>query len=131
MQVTCAIIIQNKSVLLAQRASGHDRAGQWEFPGGKIHPGESAEACIHREIMEELGVAIFVLLQGPDVQHSYPDKSISLIPFICNLKSGTPQALVHEALCWKRYDCLSREEMCAADRRILDWFLTVVPQFLP
>ena len=62
MQVTCAIIIQNKSVLLAQRASGHDRAGQWEFPGGKIHPGESAEACIHREIMEELGVAIFVLL---------------------------------------------------------------------
>lgn len=115
---------------MAQRASEQDRAGQWEFPGGKIHRGESAEACIQREIIEELGIAISILLRGPAVHHSYPDQTITLIPFICRIEKGTPQALVHKALEWIQFDCLNREKMCAADRQIVDWFLMVAPQLL-
>ena len=55
-RVTCAVIIREGRVLLARRAPGQKNAGLWEFPGGKVEPGETDEACLEREIWEEFGV---------------------------------------------------------------------------
>ena len=74
---------------------------KWEFPGGKIRPGECPEQCIAREILEELGVEIILLKTLPKVGYNYPGWQIALYPFVCNLKEGNePKPLEHADLIW-------------------------------
>lgn len=83
MDVTCAIIVRNDRILLARRANVHNRPGQWEFPGGKVHKGEALTVCIQREIREELDVNISIIAELPAVDYIYSDRTIRLIPFVC------------------------------------------------
>ncbi len=86
--VTAAIITRVKRVLIARRPEGGRHPGSWEFPGGKVEPGETPEECLAREIEEELGLKIAVhgLLAG--VRHEYPDMTLDLLAYDCEILEG-------------------------------------------
>lgn len=88
LKVTCAFILHNKNILITQNGPQSDHAFQWEFPGGKIEDGETAQECIIREIKEELELDIEILDSMHAIQHDYGTKKIELIPFVCIIKNG-------------------------------------------
>lgn len=101
LKVVCAVIRdQEGRYLVCQRPPGKALAGCWEFPGGKIEPGEDPESALQREIFEELACTIEVGIALREVEYHYPEASIRLLPFICNLESGPPSAREHSAIFW-------------------------------
>lgn len=118
-QVTCAIIIQNGKVLVAQNNESSDHPLQWEFPGGKIKPEETAKACIVREIKEELNLHVQVQEKLIPVEHDYKIKCIRLIPFVCVVISGDVKLNDHKAVKWLTMDELTELDWAEADRRLL------------
>jgi 8-oxo-dGTP diphosphatase len=121
--VVCALIEQRGRVLVARRAPGRLRAGQWEFPGGKVRVGESLETAIVREIGEELGCTVRPVRQIASNAHDYPDITIVLVPFLCELIDGNPRALEHAEIRWVDRDALSSIEWTAADLPIVAAYL--------
>ena len=98
--VTAALIWNIGRVLIAKRPKGSHLEGYWEFPGGKQEQGESLEACLEREIREELGLRVKpdkVLLT---VDYDYGSKAISLHVFNCSRLAGEPKALEGQELRW-------------------------------
>lgn len=109
--VTCAIIFHQGKVLAAQRSESMDLPGKWEFPGGKIEECESAEACLVREIQEELSVKIKIIHALLPCEHSYSaGKKIRLIPFTAKLETFDFQLLEHAELAW-----LGKEKLFSVD----------------
>ena len=99
-EVTCAIIVENKRVLATRRSATMPHALKWEFPGGKVKEGETPESCIKREIREELGIAVGVDQLLPSVIHHYDTLSIKLLPFICTIQDGTISLSEHHEYRW-------------------------------
>jgi 8-oxo-dGTP diphosphatase len=87
-------------VLIAQRPAGKHMAGGWEFPGGKLHPGESAEDALARELREELGVEIAELERFVTVDHAYPDRRVIIETFLVHSSQGEPRGREGQALRW-------------------------------
>jgi len=114
--VTAAILTQAGRVLIARRKPGASQAGMWEFPGGKVRPGESSEACLKREIREELGLDIAVGKFLGESLHAYTDQSIRLLAYCARIEAGTPVLSDHAEVRWVRFDELDRFAFCAADR---------------
>lgn len=98
--VACAIIEQNGLVLAAQRSEAMSLPLKWEFPGGKIDPGESPEECLKRELMEEMSVEIVLGQPLPPVTHQYPTFIVTLYPFTCTITSGEITLHEHAAITW-------------------------------
>ncbi|MBD3419719.1 MAG: NUDIX domain-containing protein [Chitinivibrionales bacterium] len=119
LNVTCAIITRNGKFLAAQRSSTDHNALQWEFPGGKIDPGENAQASLVREIREELGVEMALSHRLGSVIHDYGGKIICLIPFIATITAGEPRALEHQQIGWFTHAELEVLDLSAADRKLL------------
>lgn len=119
-EVSAALIFQSGRLLLAQRPAGSHLGGLWEFPGGKREPGETFEACLVREIREELGVEIAGLEQYEEVTHEYSDRRVHLKFFRCRLLSGEPQPLECAALAWVTQPELSQYAFPAADAHLLE-----------
>ena len=90
-------------VLLTQRPEGKHMAGLWEFPGGKVEPGELPEAALTREIREELGVEICERCAAPltFVSHQYENFHLLMMLYVCRKWEGIPQPLEGQALAWK------------------------------
>lgn len=86
-RVVAAIIIENDKVFATQRGYGEFKDG-WEFPGGKIEPGETPEEAIVREIKEELDTEVEVIELLDTVEYDYPNFHLSMGCFICKIKSG-------------------------------------------
>ena len=103
--------------LVAQRPAHKHLALKWEFPGGKIEPGESPEAALARELREELGIEIENLQGLPRFHHDYGDVIIAMIPFICRLAPGSaaPHPHEHVALRWVSREDLTTLDLAAAD----------------
>ena len=80
-------------VLISRRRREAVLGGLWEFPGGKVEPGESVEACVRRELREELGVEVETVTRLPALEHIYPHGRVRLMPVICHLMQGRPRAL--------------------------------------
>jgi len=99
-EVTAAIILKNKQVLIAQRAGDDKLAGKWEFPGGKTEPGESPQDCLKREIKEELDVDIDVLDFFGESIYAYQTGSIKLMAFWCKWITGNLTLKVHSQIAW-------------------------------
>jgi len=95
-------------------------AGKWEFPGGKIEPGESDEDCIVREIREEMEIQIKTIKKLKSVEHHYPDKSIRLIPFLCKIVSGNINLTEHEEFRWTKKTEILLLDWAEADRKIIE-----------
>lgn len=99
--VTCAIIrSEENEVLVVQRGEATDHPLKWEFPGGKLLPGETEEECIIREVEEELSMEIVICGKLPEVEHDYGQKQIKLIPFICDTLDELPFLSEHLAYKW-------------------------------
>lgn len=90
-------------VLLAQRPEGKSMAGLWEFPGGKVEPGELPEVALAREIREELGLEICENCSAPltFVSHQYENFHLLMLLYVCRKWEGIPQSLEGQNLTWK------------------------------
>jgi 8-oxo-dGTP diphosphatase len=114
--VTCAIIRnEDDEVLIVQRGGSTDHPFKWEFPGGKINPGEKETECIIREIKEELSMDIVIVGQLPDVGYDYGHKQIRLIPFICDTLDELPVLSEHLAFRWLKPGKLEAVDFSEAD----------------
>ncbi|MDD2234538.1 MAG: 8-oxo-dGTP diphosphatase MutT [Desulfitobacteriaceae bacterium] len=114
-QVTAAIIIKDNKILITQRASGQNLAGKWEFPGGKIEPGENPQQCLQREIREELDVDIEVSDFFAESIHTYQSGTIKLMAFWCRWLSGDFNLQVHSKLAWVNRHEISLYDFAPAD----------------
>ncbi len=114
--VVGALILRDDRVLIAQRPAGKSQALKWEFPGGKIEPGESPELSLAREISEELGLEIAVGRHFQAVLHRYPDGPlIHLDCYLAWIVSGLPKPLQCHDWRWARAQELGEFDFSAAD----------------
>ena len=119
-EVSAAFIFRDGQLLITQRHAASHLGGLWEFPGGKREAGETFEQCLVREIREELGVVISVGELFEEIRHDYPEKSVHLKFFICQLISGEPQPLDCAAVKWIDKAQLDVHEFPAADAQLLE-----------
>jgi 8-oxo-dGTP diphosphatase len=115
--VACALIDADKRVLLAQRPEGKPMAGLWEFPGGKVEPGERPEATLIRELHEELGISVSEPCLAPltFASHAYETFHLLMPLYICRRWEGMVVAREGQALAWVRANRLRDYPMPAAD----------------
>jgi 8-oxo-dGTP diphosphatase len=115
--VVCAVIERDGRVLIAQRPPHKLLPLKWEFPGGKVEPGEAPAAAIVREIREELGCGIRVVRALTPFIHDYRTVVIEMIPFLCALEAGAPEPHPHEhvAVAWVPPAGLRDYDLAAAD----------------
>ena len=122
-----ALIDRDGRVLLAQRPKGKAMAGLWEFPGGKIEPGETPEAALVRELEEELGINTWKSCLAPltFASHAYDDFHLLMPLFACRKWEGIPHPREQQTLKWVSKHELRSYEMPAADIPLIpilyDW----------
>lgn len=120
MDVVCGVIENALGQFLAcLRPAGKHLGGLWEFPGGKIDPGESPQAALVRELMEELAVQVEVGVALTPVIWKYENRTIRLLPFRCKIVCGELQAIEHEELRWCSPEHSGELAWAAADMTIL------------
>jgi 8-oxo-dGTP diphosphatase len=115
--VACALIDADGRVLIAQRPADKQMGGLWEFPGGKVEPGERPEESLIRELSEELGIAVKEPCLAPFsfASHAYADFHLLMPLYVCRRWEGTPVANEHMALKWVRPKDLKDYPMPPAD----------------
>ena len=118
-KVVAAIIIDNGKVFATQRGYGEFKDG-WEFPGGKIEEGETAQEAIVREIREELDTEIQAEELLDTVEYDYPKFHLSMDCFICKVKSGDLVLKEHEAAKWLTKETLGSVEWLPADEGLIE-----------
>jgi A/G-specific adenine glycosylase len=116
--VTAAVLRRDGAVLIARRPESGLLGGLWEFPGGKVEPGEELPACLQREIREELGMEIAVGALIGVFRHAYTHFRITLHAFECRIVSGSPQPLEASELRWALPADLHQFPMGKIDRQI-------------
>ena len=122
-----ALIDADGRVLLAQRPEGKSLAGLWEFPGGKVEPGETPEACLIRELHEELGIDTWRSCLAPltFASHTYDDFHLLMPLFACRRWDGIPSPREGQRLAWVAPDRLRDCPMPPADLPLIpilrDW----------
>jgi 8-oxo-dGTP diphosphatase len=119
-RVVAGVLIRDGRVLAAKRAAGTREAGLWEFPGGKLEPGENDATALMRELREELGVTVLVGAHVGVSEHAYAHGTIRLTALACTLVDGEPAALDHAELRWLAPDALGEVEWAPADVPFLD-----------
>lgn len=117
-EVVAAIIHKNGRILAAQRGYGDYKDG-WEFPGGKVQPGESAEAAIVREIREELRVTIKPEKLVTTVDYDYPTFHLTMHCFISSIVEGEIELVEHEAMRWLTPNALDEVDWLPADVEVV------------
>ena len=121
--VAVALIDVDGRVLIAKRPQGKSLAGLWEFPGGKVEPGERPEAALIRELQEELGVTVSESCLAPFVfaSHAYDSFHLLMPLYLCRRWDGVVAAREHDALAWVKPDKLSAYPMPPADEPLVAW----------
>jgi 8-oxo-dGTP diphosphatase len=117
----CALVDVDHRVLLTRRPEGKPMAGLWEFPGGKVRAGETPEACVIRELGEELGLDIAANCLAPltFASHRYADFHLLMPLYVCRVWTGLPQPREGQALRWLRPRDMEGLPMPAADRPLV------------
>ena len=119
-EVSAALIFQNGKILITQRHSNAHLGGLWEFPGGKREANETFEECLIREILEELGIKIYIGKKFEEIVHDYPEKSVRLKFFICEKISGEPQRIGCADFKWIEKSELPDFKFPEADAKLLE-----------
>lgn len=117
--VAAAIIEVDGRFLMARRLAGTHLAGTWEFPGGKCDAGESREACLSRELREELDVEALVGEEVLSVEHRYPERHVRLHFHRCAIV-GTPRPVLGQELRWVTREELGAIDVPPADRELVE-----------
>ncbi len=119
--VVCALIMDETGrVLVARRPTHQHLGGFWEFPGGKVEPGEPTEAALVREIREELGCEVTPVRALARHRHDYGTVFIELIPYVAKLTPGSPppKPTEHDEIKWLYVNDIKLEELAPADRLV-------------
>lgn len=121
--VAVALVDVDGRVLIAQRPEGKALAGLWEFPGGKVEPGERPEAALIRELKEELGIDVAESCLAPFVfaSHAYESFHLLMPLYLCRRWSGVVQSREHAALAWVKPGRLGDYPMPPADEPLVAW----------
>ena len=116
-----ALIDPDGRVLLAQRPEGKSMAGLWEFPGGKVEPGETPEHALIRELHEELGIETWNSCLAPltFASHGYDDFHLLMPLYVCRVWKGTPTPLEGQQLAWVRPNRMTDYPMPPADKPLV------------
>ena len=124
----CALVDTDGRVLIAQRPAGRPMAGLWEFPGGKVEPGERPEDTLMRELKEELGIVVEEACLAPltFASHSYPQFHLLMPLYVCRRWQGTVMALEHQKLAWVRPNRLREYPMPPADEPLVSHLMTLL-----
>jgi mutator protein MutT len=120
--VTAAVIERDGRFLLTRRQQGVHLEGFWEFPGGKCDSGETLTACLARELREELAVDAHIGAEIHTVAHDYPERSVELHFFRCEL-IGEARPQLGQEMRWVRRDELATLQVPAADGELIRWLM--------
>lgn len=119
-RVVAAVVRRGGATLVTRRRAAAERGGLWEFPGGKVEPGESEPDALRREIREELGCDVEVGALVLRHAHRYPDLEVELAFYACALPEGAePRPIGVAALEWAPAGTLARYDFCEADVPVL------------
>ena len=118
-KVVAAVICDGNRIFATQRGYGEWK-DWWEFPGGKMEPGETPEAALQREIHEELATDISVESLLTTVSYDYPNFHLTMLCYLCKVKSGKLTLLEHEAAKWLTRDALNSVKWLPADEEVVE-----------
>ena len=121
--VTCALIEKEGKVLINQRSGEMSLSYLWEFPGGKLEPGEDLLECIHREIDEELSLQIEVTGKLPAPLHPYPGKILELVPYLARITGGEMILHEHTGAAWVDRHTILGYRLAPADEKVWQTYL--------
>ena len=121
-EVVAAIIYKDGKYFATQRGYG-EFEGMWEFPGGKIEPGESRESALKREIQEELGIDIIINKFLCTTDYDYPLFHLTMHCYLCSVESGMIELREHKSARWLCKDKLNCVEWLPADREVVEKLL--------
>ncbi|MER8430892.1 8-oxo-dGTP diphosphatase MutT [Mesorhizobium caraganae] len=124
----CALVDADGRVLLAQRPEGKQLAGLWEFPGGKVEPGETPEQCLIRELQEEIGIETDIPCLAPltFASHSYDDFHLLMPLFVCRRFRGIAQPKEGQVLKWVRPKQMRDYPMPPADAPLIQFLIDLL-----
>jgi 8-oxo-dGTP diphosphatase len=119
----CALIDVDGKVLICQRPQGKQLAGLWEFPGGKVEPGETPEIALIRELDEELGIQVSEACLAPFVfaSHAYDSFHLLMPLYLCRRWEGFVERREHDALAWVEPNRMGDYPMPPADAPLVAW----------
>ena len=123
--VACAVIEHDGMILAAQRSETMSMPLKWEFPGGKLESGETPEACLVREVREELAIGISLGRALPVTTHSYETFTVTLYPFVCAPADGVMTLHEHRAIAWMEPEQVSALDWAEADLPIIAGYLAI------
>ena len=117
-EVSLALLLQSDRVFVTRRGPGAHLGGEWEFPGGKLEPDETAEQALRRELREEVGVEVEIEDRLSSIRYAYPDRVVLLHPFVCS-----PLASLSEGVdrWWVDRDALDDLSFPVANKPLLEW----------
>ena len=118
--VAAALFDAAGGVLITDRPAGKHMAGRWEFPGGKVLPGETDAQALARELEEELGIQVLAAHQVLEIAHEYPDRRVQLSMWVVARYGGVPQGLDGQRLKWVELERLPEEDILEADRPFIE-----------
>lgn len=121
--VVAAVITDGTRVYATQRGYGEQKGG-WEFPGGKIEAGETPEAALRREILEELQTEIAVGTYLGTVEYDYSAFHLSMACYICQVAAGHLTLVEHMAAKWLTADTMESVDWLPADKVVVEWVRT-------
>lgn len=124
----CALVDTDGRILLAQRPQGKQLAGLWEFPGGKVEPGETPEETLIRELDEELGIQTKIPCLAPltFASHTYDDFHLLMPLYICRRFEGTAHGREGQAIKWVRPKALRDYPMPPADEPLIPFLMDLL-----
>ena len=120
-EVVAAVIYEDGAYFATQRGYG-EFEGMWEFPGGKIEPGESRESALKREIQEELGIDITIDKFLCTTDYDYPSFHLTMHCYLCSVKSVEIELREHMSARWLTVESLNSVEWLPADKEIIEIF---------
>ena len=123
-EVVAAIICKDMAYFATQRGYG-EFEGMWEFPGGKIEPGESREVALKREIQEELGVDITIENLLCTTKYDYPSFHLTMHCYLCSIASGEIELREHKSAQWLTMESLDNVEWLPADKDVIEMLKNV------
>lgn len=119
-EVAAGILVDvGGKILLTERLGNSPFAGLWEFPGGKLHPRETAEAAMRRELTEELGIVVGACEHFMGLQHEYAERTVALEFFLVRQWQGEPVGCDGQALQWRDPQSIKTSELLPADAPVL------------
>ncbi|APT33667.1 MULTISPECIES: (deoxy)nucleoside triphosphate pyrophosphohydrolase [Methylobacterium] len=126
--VAVALVDVDGRVLVSERPAGKQLAGLWEFPGGKVEPGERPEQTLIRELAEELGIRVEEPCLAPltFASHAYPDFHLLMPLYVCRRWTGTPRPMEGQALKWVRPKALRDLAMPPADAPLIPFLVDLL-----